>query len=198
MSVTADGKGFWKDFHFLTGDKSIYYKQYAGDAYVVKNEILKQYKKTGTVSGYLGFPVSDEVCMGAGCSIKTTFFECGDISDNLLDFINPPTISTGACPSLSPQSSEASPDFTNCTAVGNCDKRWFEYYTFYLTPTSGKAPFRFELVGGELPPNSVLETNGRFRGEPTADANGQWQFDVKITDFNERSTVKTVHFRTGW
>ena len=140
--------------------------------------------------------MSDEECGGIACTIKHSFFECGFIELNNLDIFTPIRVfGTEACPDLSPAEQSLDPDFDTCVTE-TCSARFFEEFIVQLEPLSGRAPFVWEHVSGDLPPNTKFEPNGRFRG-PAVNFLGSWEFLVRLTDSDGRSVEKNVRFETG-
>jgi hypothetical protein len=70
-------------------------------AFIVKGEILSEYKAKGDASGWLGWPRSDQYYDNSGLvwanTIERSDFECGSITNNTLDFLNGPSTGGSSC-----------------------------------------------------------------------------------------------------
>ena len=66
-----------------------------------------------------------------------------------------------------------------------------DHYGLQLEAAGGTPPYRFTIVGGELPPGIDLGLGGRFSGEPALV--GTWEFDVAVAGADDRvATARRV------
>jgi len=63
-------------------------------------------------------------------------------------------------------------------------------YSFGLSAVSGKAPYRWTLVAGGLPPGLTLSPVGAITGTPSAE--GVFEFTVEVADSDNRTSRKTL------
>ena len=63
-------------------------------------------------------------------------------------------------------------------------------YSATLAATGGKAPYRWDVSVGSLPPGLSLSGSGQLTGKPTAD--GPFSFTVRVTDANGTSATRPL------
>ena len=66
-------------------------------------------------------------------------------------------------------------------------------YDYVLQPAGGAAPYRFELVGGQLPPGLEISSGGEISGR--VEAAGDYGFSVQVTDANGFNGVQLITLR---
>ncbi|MCB1159777.1 MAG: hypothetical protein H7A25_23595 [Leptospiraceae bacterium] len=181
--------GYKKNFNGVY----IYLKEGGDVAFSIGGYTLTGYLENGGAEGFLGFPVENSHAYNTFG--ERAFFECGFITHDNLDLINPGNYyihGTEACPALTEEEKSAEPDFTGCAFGTPCGVSWFEQFAIQLKPTSGQAPFKFELVEGETAPG-IIDKQGRIIGGPVNRSKYLWSFKVRMTDRDLRTVEKNVY-----
>ncbi|HMV41869.1 MAG TPA: hypothetical protein PK079_10780 [Leptospiraceae bacterium] len=215
VTVSSDGKSYGGYYREYTDGSGIYLKLYTSNtpentanvkyqtgAIHLPNKVNSVYRSNGGPEGKLGFPMTGTMCWGPGafCNFKLTLFEKGFIQVDETPIIGGGVSVVTAVTDIPTAKINDPPDFDTCVSAA-CGSRWFEHNKVYLQPTSGKPPFTFQIISGNLPPGFSLTPTGLLFGGPT-NTQGSWTFQIMIIDSKNgdqqiNSAVKTLNFSTG-
>ncbi len=212
VTVAANGKDHGGYYRQYTEGSGIYLKLYTSNTpeYTANQKyksgvihlppnVNRIYHTRGGPSGELGFPLSGSMCWGPGafCNYKLTLFEKGFIQIDETPIIGGGVTIVKAVNDVPDDKKNEYPDFDTCVS-NPCGSRWFEHNKVYLQPISGKPPFTFQLMSGNLPPGFNLTSTGLLYGGPT-NIEGTWTFRVMIIDSKGglNSKIKDLTFTTG-
>jgi len=76
------------------------------------------------------------------------------------------------------------------------DAQLLEHYEGYLTARYARAPARFDLYGGELPPGLSLAPDGTVYGTPLGV--GAYAFDVRVIDAMDRWALVSINLQVDY
>lgn len=69
-------------------------------------------------------------------------------------------------------------------------------YLQVLRASGGQPPYRWSIIGGDLPPGLILDAVlGQIQGTPTAQ--GAYQFTLRVTDFGQRAATRQLALVVG-